>query len=194
METMRKAVFGACVVLALLLSACTGASPPTATPAAPAPEAATPLRCLFAGAGATLAFEGKRLNFACERDGENEVGLLGDIVPSDAGWTIEKATIGRGDAGFELLSSELVLVEHIELADGTSCAFAGTGATLAFEGKRLNFTCGSPEVGLLGEVTLGDEGWMIEEGTIERGESGFRLASSEPVLIAALLVSPLGEP
>jgi len=191
MKTIPNALPYASLVLALLLSACAGATAPTATPALPGPEADTPLRCLFAGTGATLAFEGKRLNFTC---GSPEVGLLGDIVLSDAGWTIEKATIGSGDAGFELLSSEMVLAEHIELADGTSCAFAGTGATLAFEGKRLNFSCGSPEVGLLGEVTLGDEGWMIEKGTIQRGDSGWELASSQPALITALSVSPISEP
>ena len=83
------------------------------------------------------------------------------------------------------------------MADGTLCAFAGTGATLAFGGKRLNFTCesqGGQEIGLLGEITLGDEGWMIEKGIIEHGDSGFTLVSSQQVPIAALSVVPVAEP
>jgi hypothetical protein len=177
----------------MLLSACTGPATPKVTPSAPAAQPDAPLRCLFAGTGATLAFDGKRLNFTCEQDGQNEIGLLGDVMVADAGWTIEKGLIGHSDAGFSLLSSEMVLIEYIELSDGTLCAFAGTGATLTFEGKRLNFTCGSPEVGLLGEVTLADQGWVIEKGLIEHGDSGFALVSSEQVAIAALSVAPLTE-
>jgi hypothetical protein len=102
MKAFRNALPYACFVLALTLAACAGPAAPAPTQAPATPNHATPLRCLFAGTGATLAFEGKRLNFTC---GSPEVGLLGDIVLSDAGWTIEKAAIGRGDAGFELLSS-----------------------------------------------------------------------------------------
>jgi hypothetical protein len=192
MNTSRIDMLGACLAVAVLLLACTG--PATPTPSAPATQPEAPLRCLFAGTGATLAFDGKRLNFTCEREGENETGLLGDVVMSDVGWTIEKATIGHGDAGFSLLSSQMVLIDGIELADGTLCAFAGMGATLAFEGKRLNFTCGSPEVGLLGEVRLTEDGWAIEKAVIEHGDSGFTLLSSEEVLITALLATPMKEP
>jgi hypothetical protein len=187
MTIQRIGLLLACLVAAALLSGCAGSATPTPVQSEPAAA----VRCLFAGTGATLAFDGKRLNFTCQQEGESEIGLLGDIVLADVGWTIEKATIGHSDAGFSLLSSEMVLVEYVELSDGTLCAFAGTGATLAFEGKRLNFTCGSPEVGLLGDVMLADKGWVIEKGVIEHGESGFRLVSSEQVPIVALSVVPV---
>jgi len=196
MNTERMNLLCTGLLLTALVSACAGPVTPSPTQGAP-PTEPVALRCLFAGTGATLAFEGKRLNFTCVRDGPNEIGLLGDVVLEDAGWTIDKATIGHGDAGFSLLSSEKVLIEYIELTDGTLCAFAGTGATLAFEGKRLNFTCESHEnqqIGLLGEVMRGDEGWMIEKGAIEHGDGGFTLVSSQQVPIAALSVVPVAEP
>ncbi|MCE7984584.1 MAG: hypothetical protein DYG89_25710 [Caldilinea sp. CFX5] len=49
------------------------------------------------------------------------------------------------------------------IAPETLCQFAGTGATIAIEGQRVNFTCeteDSQTVVLLGEVTAGAEGWL----------------------------------
>jgi heat shock protein HslJ len=155
-------------------------------PAAAVGEA--PDWCRFAGTGATLAFEGQRANFTCEPETGSEVVLLGEIGPSDAGWTIDRAVLAREDEAFVVASLETVLVRHIELADGTTCAWAGTGATLAFDGKRANFTCDPEQVVLLGEVELSDAGWLIEKATIAHGDEGFTVADTEMVPIAGLQV------
>ncbi|MFB0536537.1 MAG: DUF333 domain-containing protein, partial [Anaerolineae bacterium] len=202
------------MLVTLLLAGCGGVSPePTATPIQPpqpptpteviestpsvpaAPQPATIIelpdgtRCSFAGTGATLAFEGKRLNYTCEVEGQ-EVGLLGDLKQSEGLWKVEKVVIGHGDSGFFVQESEEVTmtIERIELADGTQCLFAGTGATLAFEGKRLNYTCQveGQEVGLLGDLKQSEGLWTVEKAVIGRDDSGFFVQESEEVTIKVM--------
>jgi hypothetical protein len=64
--------------------------------------------CQFAGEGATLAFEGKRLNYSCGQAGEEEIGLIGDFQLKGLAMTAEKAAIGHDTSGFVLNSSEIV--------------------------------------------------------------------------------------
>jgi hypothetical protein len=149
------------------------------------------IRCAFAGTGATLSFGDKRLTFTCPPEDGNDVGLLGDIIPTEKGWEIEKAVIGHTDKGFAVQSAEMMVVMHIELIDRTRCSFAGTGATLAFSGKRLNFTCppeGESDVGLLGDIIPTEKGWEIEKAVIGHTDEGFAVPSAEMAQIAAVVV------
>jgi hypothetical protein len=183
---VTRALLVAVLLVACLLASCDRPPTPEPTPVG------TGRFCTFSGTGATLAFEGKRLNFACGREGGNELGLLGDLLAGPQGWEIEMGVISHGDAGFALESSEVVVVLEIELSDGMHCPFAGTGASLAFEGKRLNFACpreGDKEVGLLGDVVPTRRGWEIERATIAHTDEAFVLQSSEMVPIAALIVA-----
>ena len=147
--------------------------------------------CLFAGTGATLAFDAKRLNYTCSSMDELPfTGLLGDITQESAGMlTVEVVTINRADNGFVLDASQEMtfLAAEITLADGTQCAFAGEGATLAFEGERLNYTCGDPSIGLLGALTQGEAGvWTATKVTLEHSDSGFTIAESEEMAILSI--------
>lgn len=149
------------------------------------------LRCGFAGSGATLAFAGKRLNFACGEVAGNDVGLLGDVAPGDSGWEIEKATMARTEAGFTVQSSEMVWVAQVELVDGTLCSYAGAGEVGEVDGKRLRFTCppeGGNELGLVGEVVPAEQGWAMEKVALTRSQEGLDVVSSEMAQIAALVV------
>jgi hypothetical protein len=205
------------LLLALIVTAC-GATPlptavpptatkaPTATAVPPtlAPATATVAanatavsgavagtRCLFAGAGATLSFNNKRLNFTCPQVGTDESGLIGNVLTGAREWEIEKAIYARGSDGFTMKSSAKATIAYIELADGTVCASAGGGATLAFGGKRLNYTCpsqGGDIVGLIGDVVLGAKGWEIDKALISQTSSGFTLKSSAVGQIAGLRV------
>ena len=76
-------------------------------------ELADGTQCLHAGSGATLAFDGKRLNYTCETVGEDEVGLLGDLQTVDGAAMAEKAVIGHDASGFTLKESELVPVASV---------------------------------------------------------------------------------
>ncbi len=141
--------------------------------------------CRFAGTGATLAFEGKRANFTCDAE---DVALIGDVERGPNGWLIEKATLTRNDGSFAVAASQMALILQIQLADGTRCDWAGSGATLSFAGKRVNFTCDAEDVVLIGDITAGAEGWLIEKATLAHDDSGFRIAASVATPIAALMV------
>ena len=153
------------------------------------PETTEGLRCRFAGTGATLAFAGKRLNFTCGEVAGNEVGLLGDVASGDRGWEIEKATMTRTEAGFAVQSTETVWVAQVELMDGTLCAL--TGEVAEVDGKQLRFSCppeGGYEVGLIGGIVLGEQGWAVEKAAMARSGERLDVVSSEMARIAALVV------
>jgi hypothetical protein len=134
--------------------------------------------CLHAGQGATLAFEDKRLNYTCS----DTMGLIGDItIENGSEITLETATID----GTTITASEpmVLMVESVDLADGTVCLNAGQGATLAFEGQRLNFTCGDDNTtGLIGDITQEDGFFSAEVATLD----GTSLVGTEMMPVSTL--------
>lgn len=77
-------------------------------------ELADGARCFFAGKGATLAFDGKRLNYTCETTGDDQVGLLGDLQLADGVWTAERVVLGHDSSGFFIKESEVVTVRIVD--------------------------------------------------------------------------------
>lgn len=117
--------------------------------------------CRFAGQGATLAYEGKRLNYTCS----DTLGLIGDVVVTNGtDITVEIATI----SGTTITDSELLTfpIAGIELADGSSCLNAGRGATLAYGDRRLNFTCSSDKV-LIGDISTSAPVFTVAQAFLE---------------------------
>jgi hypothetical protein len=156
--------------------------------------------CTFAGTGATLAFDGERLNYTCEAADAaataadaSMLGLLGDPVQdpmSGAGaWTATLATYSHGDDGFSLDATESVTFfgAELDLADGSVCLHAGFGATLGFEDKRLNYTCGQTDTGdtgIIGELqydAAAMPGVYVAQKVIfhSAGDAGFVMDASE---------------
>ncbi len=184
---MKRGIVGMFVIWSTLaLVACGTAATPTAKPAAATPS------CDFAGTGATITVDGKRANFSCPKMGESNVVLLGEIKVGDKSWQIQKAVVNMTDKGFTTKATETVLVTRIELADGSSCAFAGTGTTITIDGKRANFTCGrqgNNDVALLGEIKAGEKGWQIERAVIDMTNKSFA-GTTEAMTIKAISVGP----
>lgn len=68
------------------------------------------LACRSSGAGATVAFGGRRAAFTCgTREGASVV-LLGDPEPADGGLRVTRARVVTGDGGFTLAGEESPLV------------------------------------------------------------------------------------
>ena len=93
-----------------------GECTPGKQPAASAAETAIQLpdgsQCLFAGKGATLAFDGKRLNYTCGNTASGEqIGLLGDLERKGTTLTAEKITLGHNDKGFFFKESQKITME-----------------------------------------------------------------------------------
>jgi hypothetical protein len=147
--------------------------------------------CRSTGKGATLAFEGQRLNFDCGSSGVDRVGILGPLAIGPEGLLVaSRAEIAWNEGLTSVRKAEpaLARASEIALADGLTCRFAGKGATLAFEGRRASFTCGMKDgdtVTLLGDLEPVGGGFRIVRARIAHGESGFTLRSSEPILVTA---------
>jgi heat shock protein HslJ len=160
--------------------------------------------CLFAGTGATIAFDDKRVNYTCEpvsaKEGSTEegttLGLLGDpIVIGPREYAVELATIGRNSAGdaFELRASQVMsyTVWEVTLEDGRVCTHAGFGTMISFgDGPERNYACDkgdstADEVGLMGELMPQGEGvWLAQVDEIDSTESGYEQLSSTQVAVA----------
>ena len=108
------------------------------------------------GQGATLAFEGQRLNFDCGQSGVDRLGLARAAHPRPRGAPPGPEggdRLERGLSSVRKAEPDLARASEIALADGLTCRLAGRGATLAFEGRRASFTCGMKDgdtVALLG--------------------------------------------
>jgi hypothetical protein len=138
--------------------------------------------CRHAGSGATLTFQGQRANYTCGSAGGQETVLLGALSFAGQQLTVTRGVIGRDASGFVLLSSQQLAfqIERVTLYDNTTCAFAGSGATLAFAGRRVNYTCTGPLDVLLGDFAASGDVVNIERGTVGRDTSGFVLLTSAP--------------
>jgi hypothetical protein len=145
--------------------------------------------CAWAGEGATLAFEGKRLNYSC---GSPELGLIGEVQLSADTVTVEKVNLQGNTNGFEIASSEIVTgrITRVTLASGEACAFAGTGATLASAGKRVNYTCSEDTV-LLGDFSYEAGFVSVEQGKVSQEAEGFSVTPSGTVSIQTLVLETI---
>src|SRR4030095_3028152 len=64
-------------------------------------------------------------------------------------------------------SATTVQATGFVLPDGTQCQFAGTGATLSFNGQRANYTCSNPAIVILGTPTFQNGVWTVTQGNVQ---------------------------
>ncbi len=88
-------------------------------------------------------------------------------------------------AAFSLTSEEPDSITFAE--PDLWCLSMGTGATFTVNGERANFDCGTDGntiVVLVGDVTLGDEGWEITRANVVNRNGTFRVRSTEEMLVS----------
>lgn len=187
----------AAVVVALGTSACAplfggaGAGEATELVTLPSGEA-----CGYAGEGATLAFDGLRLSWTCEVASSGPRGLFGEPVvlgETNVSWRIGSTARRADGGGFELARLESVdgRVVRFTTATGGSCSFAGEGATLAFGGDRVNYTCDADEVAV-GPLAGDERGLSATIGTLERSGDAVALRRPRTVRIRTVELQELG--
>jgi len=143
--------------------------------------------CGYAGGGATLAFDGLRLSWTCEVAPSGPRGLLGEPVvlgETNVSWRLGSTARRLDGAGFELARLEGIdgRVVRFTTVTGTTCSFAGEGATLAFAGDRVNYTCDGDAVAV-GALRADARGLSATIGTLARTEEGFELRRPRKVRI-----------
>lgn len=149
-------------------------------------------RCLFAGEGATLAFDGERLSWTCESPVDGPRGLFGAPIVSagvDVSWRLV-ASERAGDGGGYVITREEMMhgrAERLVLSSGETCFFAGEGATVAFEQGRVNYTC-ADDVVVVGDLQADARGLVAVRGTLARADETepFRLSDPRPTRVTAV--------
>lgn len=131
--------------------------------------------------------------FACEFDPALKVGLAGmprfedDVTASLS--VLEQRRAYRAPLkrqGFE------GTVSQVRLFDGTECRYSDEGVPLAFDGKRLNFTCSPGRFGLVGPLQPIGNTLIAERVVLERTPSGIRVARAEIIPVQAITVDAEG--
>lgn len=153
-------------------------------------------RCAYAGDGATLAFDGDRLAWTCDALAGAPTGLLGAPQVGEDGSTLRWrfGVLGTAPEGGFALAEDTGLLGRayvLELADGARCAFAGEGATLAVDGRRVDYTCGG-DVVVLGPLETDARGVLATRASVVRGADGFEVVGAARVRVASVsLVEPI---
>jgi hypothetical protein len=183
---MKRLLFGTCIWAGVAI-ACAAAPIEAQTEIAIAnPETSAQIVlpdkrvCSYVGPEPRARDLGDPITYDCG-DGR---GLRGEVEIDGVYMIVDREGPENFDRDAIIESQEIrFLIEEIVLTDGTVCKNAGEGATLAFEGKRLNFTCDSPSVGLIGDIEIQAGGiYQIERANLD----GTELASSEMVTISRL--------
>jgi hypothetical protein len=115
-------------------------------------------------------------------------GLRGEVMIDGTYMTVDREGYENLDRDAIIESEDIrFLIAEIELVDGTVCRHAGEGATLAFDGKRLNYTCGSLDVALIGDIDIQAGGvYQVEKAYLD----DTKLEASEMMTIARLGAIP----
>jgi hypothetical protein len=151
-------------VLAFVLLAPGGIAPAQAqTPQATSIRLPDGTQCQWSGSGATVSFNGQRVNYDCgtRSDGGTTV-ILGIPTFQDNLWqvTVGIVDFNRGQATLRSSQTQSMVFNQAALVDGTLCTWqGGTSSTPTVENRPLNYTCGRPEEGLLGDFTTSQPLW-----------------------------------
>lgn len=152
--------------------------------------------CQRTGKRDTTTFQGQRVNFDCGRRGGDTVALVGALTFGPEGLlTAQKALIEWRESGMSApgpIETTPAQVSEVALSDALTCRRVRTGAALAFEGRRVNYSCGTKDgetVALLGDPEPVEGGFRIVRARIAQGEAGFVLRSLETIVVAAPPVS-----
>ena len=138
---------------------------------------------------------GETALFVCDFDPLIPAGLAG--MPRFEGDVTASVSVVQRDreAGTPLeRHSVRGVVSRVRLYDGTECLSSGVGATLAFDGKRLNFTCMGGRFALLGPLQPLGNTLLAERVVIEETEAGFVRTRGEIVPVEAITVDAESTP
>src|SRR5262252_9517847 len=110
--------------------------------------------CQFAGATAqpaSVTVNNLTVTYYCGSAPNNgQKVIFGKPTLQNGVWSVQTGIITPASGGtFNLVSSDTLSLDftQVTLVDGTNCTFAGSSPATV-EGQPLNYTCGTPDVGL----------------------------------------------
>lgn len=136
---------------------------------------------------------GEGVVFVCEFDHTVQAGLA-HMPRFTSDFTASLSVVQRKLGAGTPLERRSVrgVVSRIRLYDGTECLSSGGGATLALDGKRLNFTCAPGRFVLLGPLQSLGNTLLAERVVLEQTETGFVKTRDEIVPVEAITVDAEG--
>ena len=122
--------------------------------------------CQFA-TSSTLTFQGQPVTYTCANPA---VVILGTPVFQNGVWVVMQGAVQNTASGPAVVSSTRVEMDiaRVTLVDGSSCAFAGRGATAAVNGQRVNYTCADPSVVLTGDFNTSQPLWTANRVVLQQ--------------------------
>jgi hypothetical protein len=142
-----------------------------------------------AGDRALLGPGGRLLTFECEPSGVDVVALLGPLAAGPGGLLLaQRAELAwnEGEYSVRREASTPVRVSEISFSDGLTCRSSGSGATVAFGGRRAALTCGTlagARVVVLGDLEPVEGGLRATRARVVAGADGFSVAGEESLLV-----------
>src|SRR6266480_2721893 len=147
-RVLFRAVF-VLLVLSVPLIGPTYAQAPTAT-SITLPDGTV---CQWAGSTSPQTFQGLNATYTCSNP---SVVLLGLPTQQNGQLTVTRGAVAGGT--ITSATQITVTMARVDLADGSTCVLT-TGATVTVGGQRLNYTCGDPSIGLLGDFNSSQPLW-----------------------------------
>lgn len=141
------------------------------------------------GDRALLGPGGRPLSFECGTAGVDVIALLGPLGAGPDGLlAAQRAELAwnEGEYSIRREAAAPVRVSEIAFSDGLTCRSSGAGATVAFEGRRATFTCGTLDgarVVLLGNLEPVEGGFRVRRARVVAGAGGFSVADEESLLV-----------
>ena len=103
-------------------------------------------QCARPSTPATMSFQGQQVTYTCS---DPSVVVLGTPTVQGTTMTLVQGTVTN--AAVTAANTRTLNITRVNLEDGTVCGPA-TGAAITVGGERMNFTCGDPSVGLIGDI------------------------------------------
>ena len=104
-----------------------------------------------------MSFQGQQVTYTCS---DPSVVVLGTPTVQGTTMTLVQGTVTN--AAVTAANTRTINITRVNLEDGTVCGPA-TGAAISVGGERMNYTCGDPSVGLIGDIDTGPPLWSIEK-------------------------------
>lgn len=181
--TAARAKFRFAVTIGLLLAVASFAA--AQEPRAPRLVLTNGVQCTPTSPDLDFVLAGERVGYFCEEG----AALLSDLrLDGDQGSVtrVEYDPFGGATAtGQEHITFE---VSSVTLDDGDQCFNAGHGATVAFGGDRVNFTCGG-DLALLGDFVWAGSAVNVRAGLVVHDGDEFVLEDERTVNVTVLNAS-----
>jgi hypothetical protein len=115
--------------------------------------------------------------------------IMGTPVFQNGAWTVNTGVfVPNSSGGYDLQSPATLTVDFssVRLTDGSTCTWVGSNP-VSVGGQPLNYTCGSSDVGLLGNINTSAPPWTANRVRLAGSSNNFQITSQETVTLTQVV-------